>query len=416
MRAGARVLVFNGGSSSWKSALFEAPAATARAKQSAAGRPVARVALNWTGRDATAHLEGSVTGGAAISRDMPVEPAGAVPILIDAYRELGCDETQIAAVGHRLVHGGAHFRESVEITDAVIEALRALEPFAPSHNPLEVAGIAAARSALPNVPQIATFDTTFHRTLGPAAATYAGPYDWLAMDIRRYGFHGINVAYCVERAKRLLERRNKLRIVVVHLGGGCSVTAVRDGESVDTTMGFTPLDGVPMGTRSGGIDPGIATYLLRRLPDGTSATDGARELDETLNRHSGLLGLSGISSDVRDLESAASAGNERAQLALDVFEHRLAAAIASFLPALGRLDGLVFTGGIGEHAAALRARICARLAICGIVLDPARNAARNDDADVAAASSDVRVLVVTAGEEWYIARDCVRVLAGTTQT
>ena len=374
---------------------------------------MARAALTWRSKGSAAHLEGGVASGASIARDVDVDPSDAVPLLIRTYRELGCDESLIGAIGHRLVHGGPHFAGSVRIDDAVVAALQKLEPFAPSHNPIELAGIAEARSALPDVPQVAAFDTAFHRTLAPAAATYAGPYNWLGMDIRRYGFHGISVAYCAERAKRLLERRNKPRIVVAHLGGGCSVTAVRDGESVDTTMGFTPLDGVPMGTRSGGIDPGITTYLLRRMPEQTTAAQGARELDETLNGRSGLFGLSGLSSDVRELEAAAGNGHERARLALDVFEHRLAAAIAAFLPALGRLDALVFTGGIGEHAAALRARVCARLAICGVVLDATLNAARSSDADVAAASSDVRVLVVTAGEEWYIARDCVRVLEGT---
>jgi acetate kinase len=414
VNAGAAILVFNGGSSSWKSALFEAPAADAPAKASAAGRPLAKAALTWHGDGPLARLEATRSGAAAIARDATVDRTDAVPALLAAYRELGCGLDRIAAVGHRLVHGGPRFRASVRVDDAVFAALRELEPFAPSHNPVELAGIAAARTALPDVPQIAAFDTAFHRTLAPAAFTYAGPYAWLALDIRRYGFHGINVAYCTERASRLLERPKKPRLIVAHLGGGCSVTAVRDGASVDTTMGFTPLDGVPMGTRSGGVDPGIATYLLRRMPHDTSATAAARELDETLNRRSGLLGLSGISSDVRDLEAAQGENGERARLALAVFEHRLAAAIASFLPALGRLDALVFSGGIGEHAAALRARVCARLAICGIVIDDERNAARSGDVDIAARSSDVRVLVVTAGEEWFIARDCVRVLAGTS--
>ena len=414
MGAGARILVFNGGSSSWKSALFEAPAANARAEQSESGAPLATAALTWRVAGAAAHCEASSLGGARITRDVDVDPSRAVPLLFEAYRELGCDEAQIEAVGHRLVHGGPRFHASVGLDDGVMSALRELEAFAPSHIPLELAGIEAARVALPAVPQIAAFDTAFHRTIGPAAATYAGPYAWLARNVRRYGFHGINVAYCVERASRLLERPEKPALIVAHLGGGCSVTAVRDGASVDTTMGFTPLDGVPMGTRSGGVDPGIVTYLLRSMPAATSAMDAARELDETLNRRSGLLGLSGRSGDVRELEAAANDGNERARLALDVFEHRLAASIASFLPVLGRVDALVFTGGIGEHAAALRARICARLAICGVVLDRERNAARSADTDVAAASSDVRVLVVTAGEEWYVARDCVRVLSGTS--
>lgn len=196
----------------------------------------------------------------------------------------------------------------------------------------------------------------------PAAYAYAGPYAGLERDIRRFDFHGINVAYRAERASRLLRREaGALRLAVAHLGGGCSLSAVRDGASIDTSMGFTPLDGVPMGTRSGSIDPDIAIYLLRQAKANETAAEAANEFDDTLDKRSGLAGLSGLSGDVRELQAAREAGNERAALALEVFEYRLAAAIASFLPALGRVDALGFSGGIGEHAAATRARVCERL-------------------------------------------------------
>jgi len=357
------VLVLNGGSSSWKSALFRGVAANAIACGGDALEPDAAVSLAWSGADAPAHLEARTRDGREFSREVRVgRGAPAVGVLLDAYRELGCDPARFAAVGHRIVHGGPHFRDSVRIDDGVIDALRALEPFAPSHNPIEVAGIEAIGQALTGVTQIAAFDTAFHRTLPQRAYVYGGPYDWLAGDIRRYGFHGLNVAYCIERVANLLGREESaLRCVVAHLGNGCSVTAVRDGLSVDTSMGFTPLDGVVMGTRSGAVDPGIIVYLLRRVPDQPAAA-AADRIDRMLNRESGLLGLSGVSGDVRSVLAAAE-GDARAEVALDVFTYRIATAIAATLPALERLDTLVFTGGIGEHAAAVRARVCGYLAL-----------------------------------------------------
>ncbi len=408
------VLTFNGGSSSWKSALFELPLPGAAADGAAAAHPRSQAALTWQRTNGRARLEAATPDGATIARDVDVERADAVRVLLDAYGELGCDLARtVVAVGHRIVHGGPRFHASVRIDDTVVAQLKELEAFAPSHNPVELAGIAAARAALPNVAQIAAFDTAFHRTLPPVAYAYGGPHEWLSRDIRRYGFHGLSVAYCTERGARLLGRDPKtLRLAVAHLGGGCSVSAVRAGASIDTTMGFTPLDGILMGTRSGAVDPGIAIYLMRRTAAGTTAWAAADDLERTLNNQSGLLGLSGVSSDVRDIVSAQEQGSERAALALDVFAYRLAASIASFLPALGGLDALIFTGGIGEHASAVRARVCARLAACGIVLDAERNENRVTDADIASAASAVRVLVLTAGEEWFIGRDCARVLMG----
>ena len=302
--------------------------------------------------------------------------------MLDALGKRGIDPQSIIAVGHRIVHGGARFEETVRIDDTVESGLREIEPLAPNHVPRELAAIDAVRAHLGDVTQIAVFDTTFHRTLPPEVYTYPGPFEWLARGIRRYGFHGINVAYCVERAAHQLERpATELRLVVCHLGGGCSVTAVRAGASIDTSMGFTPLDGMMMVTRAGSLDPGILLYLMR-----TDHADAGR-LDDLLNHECGFVGLAGTS-DVAAVVRSAAAGDARTRLALGVFTQHLAATIAGMLPALGSLDALVFTAGIGEHAESIRADVCARLAFVNIP----------------------RVLVIPANEEWYIARECARVL------
>jgi acetate kinase len=328
-------------------------------------------------------------------------------------RDAGIDLDGLRAVGHRIVHGGPRFSHAVLIDDDVERALIALEPLAPAHNARERIGVDAARDLFPGVPQIAVFDTAFHRTLPPAAFTFPGPYAWRERDIRRYGFHGLSVGYCVERAAQMLERRvDACDLIVAHLGGGCSVTAVRGGESVDTSMGFTPLDGTMMGTRSGAIDPSVLTFLMReRGTAGDSATDVAHDIDAALNERSGLLGISGISSDLRIIEQEADAGNERAALAREMFAHRAAMTIATMSASLERLDALVFTGGIGERAGPMRARICGKLGLLGIALDPAANAApRTEDARIE--STGHPVLAIDTREAWYATRACARVLDG----
>jgi acetate kinase len=337
-----------------------------------------------------------------------------VNAVCDALGELGIDTGSIAAAGHRIVHGGPRLRQTVRVDDAVERELEAVRALAPAHVPRELAALDAARERFgPAVPQIAVFDTTFHRTLPQSAATYGGPYEWLARDIRRYGFHGINVAYCVERAAHLLGKPvGELRMAVAHLGNGASVTAILGGRSVDTSMGFTPLDGLLMGTRSGAVDPGILIYLLRdAAARGLDAAAAADELDAVLNRRSGLLGLGGGTADVRDVLAAERSGDARAALALAVFVHRAAVTLAGLLPSLGGLDALVFTGGIGEHAAEVRARICERLGFAGVALDAGANRARSSDVDVATAGSPVRIFVIGAREEWFVARECARYVA-----
>jgi acetate kinase len=248
---------------------------------------------------------------------------------------------------------------------------------------------------------VAVFDTSFHRRLPEAAAVYPGPYEWLARGIRRYGFHGINHQYCAERASQLLGRElNSLKLVTCHLGNGCSLAAIRNGRSVDTTMGFTPLDGLMMGTRSGSIDPGILTYLLRE-----EKVTG-QQIDDLLNKKSGLLGISGFSGDMRQIVPAMKGGNPRAKLAFEMFVHRLQAGIGAMVAVLGGIDALVFTAGIGENSQELRAAACANFAFLGLKLDATKNQQSTADQEISLADSAVRVLIVRAQEDWAIACDC----------
>ena len=292
------------------------------------------------------------------------------------------------AVGHRIVHGGERFRDPVLVDDEVERAIEELTPIAPLHNAPALAALRDARRELPDVPHVAVFDTAFHATIPDEAAVYAVPREW---GIRRFGFHGLSVRWAAERTP-------VPRLVVCHLGGGSSVSAVLDGRSVDTTMGFTPLEGVPMTTRSGSVDPGALLYLLRER--GLTVD----ELDRALNLESGLAALSATSGDIREVERAG------ARLALDVYAHRIAASVAAMTPSLGGLDALVFTAGVGERAPGVRAAVCERLAFLGVRLDPELNSAAVPDADVSAADSAIRVAVVGAREDLVIAREVRRLV------
>jgi acetate kinase len=314
----------------------------------------------------------------------------------------------VRAVGHRIVHGGASLRESVIITPSVIDVIGRAGVFAPAHNALELAAVAAAEKLLDSaVAQVAVFDTSFHRTLSPAAYTYAGPYEWLAAGIRRFGFHGISHSYAAPRAATMLGRDVRaMRIVSCHLGSGSSLAAIRNNESVDTTMGFTPLDGLVMATRSGSVDPGILLHLLR----GGMTLD---TLDRTLQKQSGLAGLSGRSGDMQELLEAINTGDERAALALDVYVHRLRQDIGAMTATLGGIDALVFTGGVGEHAAPVRQRAVDVFQFLGVEMDATANAAATGDAIVSSARSHVPVVVVEAQENLVIAEETVRVALAT---
>jgi acetate kinase len=321
--------------------------------------------------------------------------------------ELGeAREAPVGAVAHRVVHGGPEFTRPAVIGAEVIGRIRELVAIAPLHNAPALDGIEAAQETLPDVPHVAVFDTAFHSTIPEAASTYAVPREWREQfGIRRFGFHGLSVAWCAQRAPELLHRPPApMALVVCHLGGGCSLTAVRDGRSVDTTMGFTPMEGVPMVTRSGSIDPGAMLHLQTR--HGLSAA----QLEEAMNRRSGVAGLSARPTMI-DAERAAAAGDERADLALRVFCHRVAGAVAAMAVAAGGLDVVAFTAGIGENSARVRRDVCELLSPFGVRLDPQRNADAVADADLAADDSPVRVLVVHAREELVAARAARELLA-----
>jgi acetate kinase len=316
----------------------------------------------------------------------------------------------VEATGHRVVHGGAEFRQSVLVTDAVLDRLRPLADLAPLHNPPALIGLEMVRNLLPNTPTVACFDTAFHATIPDEAAQYALPRSWReTWGIRRFGFHGLNHSYASRRAAQLIARPvEELRLVTCHLGAGASLAAVAAGRSVDTTMGFTPLEGLVMATRSGSVDPGAVLWVLRH------AGISADEVERVLEHESGLLGLSGRSADMRVVVEAAGNGDRDAKLALDVYVHRLSAGIAAMSASLGGLDGLVFTGGVGEGSALIRALACDKLAFLGVELDRNGNQAiGDDDAELSASGARVRVLLVHAREDLEIALE-VRRLVGQT--
>jgi acetate kinase len=374
-----RILVINGGSSSFKCRLDDLPDGPLPI---APPKPVWEKRVDW---DPSSRV-------AAVLEPVFKSVAGSVDV-----------------VGHRIVHGGPVYHEPASLTAEVRAAIAKEIEFAPAHNRFELEAVQAVDHFLGSgVLQIAVFDTGFHCTLTPDAYVYPGPYAWLEQGIRRYGFHGINHQYASRRAAELLDRDStSLRLIVCHLGNGASLAAVRGGKSVDTTMGFTPLEGLMMGTRSGSIDPGILVYLIRHR--GSTA----EQLDEILNRKSGLLGVSGISGDMREIETAIDKGNSRAQLAFDVYTHRLLRELGAMLAVLGGADAIIFTGGVGENSTRLRERVCGDLGFMGVKLDAAKNARPSADQDIAASDSRVRVLVIQAQEEWEIARECHPLLSRT---
>jgi acetate kinase len=313
----------------------------------------------------------------------------------------------VEAVGHRFVHGGPRLTAAARLTPDVEGYLRSLVDLAPLHQPPALAGAALVRRLLPDVPAVACLDTAFHATLPAGAATYAVPREWRERyGARRYGFHGLSHEYAARRTVELLGRPpDGLRVVTCHLGSGASLAAVRGGVSVDTTMGFTPLEGIVMATRSGTVDPGLLLWLQRHAGLSEAA------LTDALEHRSGLLGLAG-SADMREVLRGAAAGEEDARLALDVYVHRLRAAVGAMAAAMGGLDAVAFTGGVGERAAEVRAASAAGLAFLGVAVDPARNAAADGDADVSAAGAAARTVVVRAREDLEIARQVRAVLAG----
>jgi acetate kinase len=395
-----KILVLNSGSSSQKSRLYELGGSLPDSPPDPLWE--AKIEFNDKGASLQVHTSSGKTCEQKLSRsNRAVAVARMLDQLVSGETRVLADVSEIDVVGHRIVNGGRAFTKPTVITRKVTKAIEEMAVFAPLHNRAELEGIAQIEQLCGSVRQVAVFDTGFHATLSEAASVYPGPYDWVKRGIRKFGFHGINHQYCAGRAAQLL-RRNlaELKLVTCHLGNGCSLAAIRSGVSVDTTMGFTPLDGLMMGTRSGSVDPGILTYLLRR-----ERLNG-KTMDDMLNTKSGLLGISGVSSNMRDVVAAMKKGNARAKLAFDIFVHRLRAGIGSMIAALNGIDALVFTAGIGENSAEVRAAACANLEFLGVAIDPGRNSASPLEQDIAAAGSKVRVLVLEAQEDWAIAREC----------
>src|SRR6266571_1890311 len=395
-----KILVLNSGSSSQKSCLYEVkntlpehpPVPTWEGK------------IEWNGDHADMQAQNS-QGAQLKGRVKVASRSHAIGQLLDTLwngnLRVVSAPSEIDVVGHRVVHGGKNLEEATVITPEVKSAIARMSAFAPLHNRAELEGIEIIEKRIGSVLQVAVFDTGFHSRLPEPAAVYPGPYEWLAQGIRRYGFHGINHQYCAERTAELLRKDlRSLKLVTCHLGNGCSLAAIREGRSVDTTMGFTPLEGLMMGTRSGSVDPGILIHLLRQR--GCSA----EKLDQVLNRESGLYGVSGVSGDMREVLAAMAEGNPRAKLAFDVYVHRLRAEIGAMLATLRGLDALGFAAGVGENAPLVRAAACESFAFLGLKLDREKNARSPADQEVSTADSAVRVLIVRTQEDWAIAQEC----------
>src|SRR6266550_2355010 len=394
-----KILVLNSGSSSQKCSLYE----IGETLPDDPAAPLWEGKIEW--HDQIAETEVKNARG-AVQRDRVKFSSRAESVerllstLWDGMTPTVTSPSEIDVAGHRVVHGGPKYEEPVLLTSDVKSEIGNVSAFAPLHNRAELEGIEVVEKLLGAVAQVAVFDTGFHRRMPQAAAVYPGPYHWFESGIHRYGFHGINHQYCAARAAQLLGRDlNSLKVVTCHLGNGCSLAAIQGGRSVDTTMGFTPLEGLMMGTRSGSVDPGILTYLLRQGHTG-------QDLDEILNAKSGLLGISGLSADMRMVVSAMQEGNARAKLAFEVFIHRLRSGIAAMAATLSGMDALVFTAGIGENSAEVRAAACSNFAFLGLAIDPAKNLTSGSDRDIATTHSAIRVLVIHAQEDWAIAREC----------
>ena len=390
-----KVLLLNGGSSSLKCTLVESAGAVV----------VAHATADWAG--AATHYAWERDGQTRPQREVPWR--GQAPAVRQALADLGlvgARPPELAAVGHRIVHGG-ELTSPVRIAPEVRARIASLAELAPLHNPPGLEALSAAEALLPAVPHVAVFDTAFHATLPEAARTYALPDAWTrGWGIHRFGFHGLSHSWCARRAAELLARPlDQLRIVTCHLGHGCSACAVQGGRSVDTTMGFTPLDGLAMATRSGSVDPGILTHV--QLAHGL----GAKDVEDALNHRSGLLGVSGLSGDMRELLDAAEKGHARAQLALEVYARRVRQAVGALAVTMGGIDAVAFTGGVGENAAEIRTRSCEGLECLGLELDAETNARARPDADVSRPGSRGRILVIAAREDLAMLAEVLRVIA-----
>ena len=394
-----KILVINAGSSSLKYQLLDPDTQEVLAKGLCE-----RIGIDG-------HLKHTPTGKDVFDADveMPDHEVAIKEVLnMLQHNHYGVIESmdEIDAVGHRVVHGGEQFTKSVLIDRKVLKGIRDCVPLAPLHNPANLIGIEACEDVMPGKPMVAVFDTAFHQTMPPKAYVYAVPYRWYTENkVRRYGFHGTSHQYVCQRAAEMLGRPlEELRIVTCHLGNGASTCSVKFGQSIDTSMGFTPQDGLPMGTRSGAIDAAITEYIADQR--GYSG----KRVENVLNKESGMLGVSGVSSDFRDLEVAAAEGNERAQLALDIFSYKVTKRIGSAAAAMGGVDAVVFTAGVGENSATMRASIMEGLEFMGFKMDPEKNNVRGKERIISTDDSKNAILLVPTNEELMIALDTARLV------
>lgn len=339
-----------------------------------------------------------------IKEDIPDHVTGiriAIRALTDKEYGVIKDMSEIDAVGHRVVHGGERFTDSVLITGEVLSGIKACSEIAPLHNPPNLYGINACMEIMRGTPQVAVFDTAFHQTMPKVAFLYGLPYElYVKYGLRRYGFHGTSHKYVAQRAAELMgEHMSDLRIITCHLGNGASIAAIKYGKSIDTSMGFTPLEGLVMGTRSGEIDPAIIPFLMEK------ENMTVQQIDDYLNRRSGILGISGLSSDFRDLESAANRGDDRSQLAIDIFAYKVKKYIGSYVAAMGGVDAIVFTAGLGENSPFMRDKICNGLEYLGTRVDPDLNKVRGKEREISVRKARVKIFVIPTNEELVIARD-----------
>jgi len=396
-----KILVLNSGSSSIKYQLFNMENENVLAKGI-----VERIGID------DSFLEHEVNGDEiVIKEDIPNHSKGislVIDALLDDNHGVLASMDEINAVGHRVVHGGEKFADSVKITDEVVEQMEDVSDLAPLHNPPNIAGIKVCQELMPEKPQVGVFDTAFHQSMPAEAYTYALPYEYYEKyGVRRYGFHGTSHRFVAKRAAKLIDKDfNDSKIITCHLGNGASVAAVKNGKSIDTSMGLTPLEGLVMGTRCGDIDPAIVPFLQEK------EDLSSKEIDNIMNKESGLLGISGISNDSRDIQEAAADGNERAQLAGDVFNYRVKKYIGAYTAAMGGVDAIVFTAGIGENAIEIREGILDGLEYLGFELDKEANDSRGKEIEISKAGSDTRVFVIPTNEELVIARDTAEILEG----
>ena len=394
-----KILVINAGSSSLKYQLIDMDSMTVMAKGLCERIGIAGSNLQH---------KNLVKGISEKIESVMENHADAIRMVLEALtnEEYGVIKSmdEIGAVGHRVVHGSEYFADSCVIDGKVMEALKMCIPVAPLHNPPNITGIEACEKNMPGVPQVAVFDTAFHQTMPAKAYMYALPYEYYEKyKIRKFGFHGTSHKFVSQEAAKMLGKPiEDLKIITCHLGNGSSVSAVDHGKCVDTSMGFTPLDGVVMGTRTGSMDPAVVTFLIN------NAGMDAKEVDTLMNKQSGVFGISGISSDFRDLSQAADNGNKRAQLALDMFTYSVTKLIGAYAAAMGGVDAVVFTAGIGENDGTIRAKIVENLGFMGIKINPELNKARGEAVDVTADGASVKTLVIPTNEELMIALDTQR--------